>query len=208
MIAADAVIARGKFSIVTTGGQSVIDLYRYLRLVDADWQAWRVYWTDERCLPIDHTERNSRQTEDLWLRHVPIPKNQVFPIPAELGPAEAAESYSRILGREGQFDLVLLSLGEDGHVASIFPGMEAYDQTNSVVAVFNAPKYPAQRVSMSLRTLAGSRHSVLLSVGNRKCVALSAHISGKKQPSTMLAQMCGLEIWTDLRLASATELAG
>ncbi len=112
--AARAVERRGRFLVVLAGGRTPRDLYRMLRAADTDWSRWHVYFGDERCLPADDPERNSRQAADDWLAHVPIPADQVHVMPAEQGADEAAEAYAGVLRGVGDFDLVLLGLGEDG----------------------------------------------------------------------------------------------
>jgi 6-phosphogluconolactonase len=117
-----AIAARGAFSIVLAGGNTPRNIYRALCDADTDWSAWHVYFGDERCLPADDPERNSHMARSAWLDHVAIPSQQIHPIPGELGPETAADSYARELAEVGEFDLVLLGLGEDGHTASLFPG--------------------------------------------------------------------------------------
>jgi 6-phosphogluconolactonase len=191
----------GKFDFVITGGQSVIALYERLRIINTNWGAWRIFWSDERCYPINHPDRNSQQADDAWLRHVQIPKEQIFAIPSELGPTTAAKCYSQAIQRDSPFDLVLLSLGNDGHVASIFSGNEVEMEERLAIPVCDAPKDPPERVSMSLRSLAYTKTMMLLCVGDGKREALSAHVSGSLQPSTMLTQFCGHELWTETRHA-------
>lgn len=117
-----AIERHGKFMIVLAGGSTPRDVYRSLRGANADWLHWQVYFGDERCLPVDDPERNSAMAADAWLDHVPIPREQVHAIPAELGPNAGALEYAATLRDVGTFDLVLLGLGEDGHTASLFPG--------------------------------------------------------------------------------------
>lgn len=80
--AARAIEQRGQFVIVPAGGSTPRDAYRLLREQKADWPRWHVYFGDERCLPADNSERNSKMAADAWLDHVPIPTNQVHVIPA------------------------------------------------------------------------------------------------------------------------------
>lgn len=76
-----AIERRGRFLIVLAGGNTPRDIYRMLRAADTDWSRWQVYFGDERCLPADDAERNSRMAADAWLDHVPIPQHQVHAIP-------------------------------------------------------------------------------------------------------------------------------
>lgn len=146
--AARAINRRGRFLIVLAGGSTPCEVYRRLRSADADWSRWHVYLGDERCLPADDIGRNSRMAADAWLNHVPIPQDQVHAIPAECGASAAALAFADTLHGVGDFDLVLLGLGEDGHTASLFPcrGWGIAASAPDALAVFDAPKPPSQRV--------------------------------------------------------------
>jgi 6-phosphogluconolactonase len=186
----------GRFCLAITGGGSFIPIYRYLRNVETNWQAWHVYWTDERCVPDCDPERNSWQANEAWLGHVPIPTSQIFSIPAELGPNAAAEAYGQRLINEPAFDLVLLSLGEDGHVASVFPGKH-FSKAAVVLPILDSPKPPTMRVTLSLSRLANSSRLILLALGSSKQVALMGCRNGELMPATELEALSSLEIWAD-----------
>src|SRR5690606_1937549 len=81
-----AIAARGRFSIVLAGGTTPKQVYELLRHTDAEWDKWHVYHNDDRCLPVDHADRNSLMARQAWLDHVAIPADQIHDIPAELGP--------------------------------------------------------------------------------------------------------------------------
>ena len=95
--ATEAIERRGRFVVVLAGGNTPRALYESLRGADADWARWHVYFGDERCAPADDPERNSLMAASAWLDHVPIPAAQRHPIPAELGPLEAARRYAATL---------------------------------------------------------------------------------------------------------------
>ena len=149
--AQQAIARSGAFRIVLAGGNTPRAMYTQLRHAQGQWRYWHIYFGDERCLPADHAERNNVMADHAWLRHVDIPADQIHPIPAEKGPREAATAYSALLHAAGPFDLVLLGLGEDGHTASLFPGHDWGMQATApaALAVEDAPKPPAQRVSLS-----------------------------------------------------------
>jgi 6-phosphogluconolactonase len=168
--AARAIEQRGRFLIVLAGGNTPRGIYRMLHAADTDWSCWQVYFGDERCLPADSAERNSRMAADAWLNHVPIPQDQVHAIPAELGASAAALAYAETLRGVGDFDLVLLGLGEDGHTASLFPGRDwgVAASAPDALAVFDAPKPPPQRVSLSSARLSRTREVLFLVEGEAK----------------------------------------
>ncbi|MFM2440859.1 MAG: hypothetical protein RLZZ349_586, partial [Pseudomonadota bacterium] len=142
----EAIAKRGQFSIVLAGGNTPRAVYRLLRELNMDWSKWHIYHGDERCLPLDHEDRNSLMVEQVWLHYVGVPTSQVHDIPAELGPIDGAKAYAQTLSGVPTFDMVLLGLGEDGHTASLFPN-HALDNTADAVPVFNSPKPPAERIT-------------------------------------------------------------
>ncbi|MGE5027845.1 MAG: 6-phosphogluconolactonase [Betaproteobacteria bacterium] len=208
--AQQAIARSGKFSIVLAGGNTPRQVYGLLRSSDADWPRWHVYFGDERCQPPHHPERNSRMAAESWLDHVPIPRSQVHPIPAELGPEQAAVAYAKLLETEGEFDLVLLGLGEDGHTASLFPGREwgtGYESP-SVLAVFDAPKPPAQRVSLSAARLSRAGKVMFLVSGAGKRQAVADWRAGKSIPAGAIAPPGGVQVFLDEELAGGAISAG
>jgi 6-phosphogluconolactonase len=194
--AAGAIAARGEFRIVLAGGNTPRGVYRMLRSADADWRRWQVYFGDERCLPVGDPQRNSRMAGETWLDHVPVPGTAVHAIPGELGAAAAAQAYAAVLAPVGEFDLVLLGLGEDGHTASLFPGLELGRAADApdVLAVFEAPKPPAQRVTMSAARLARSRAVLFLVEGEGKRDAIARWRAGELLPAAAIRPPAGADV--------------
>ncbi|MBY0578795.1 MAG: 6-phosphogluconolactonase [Burkholderiales bacterium] len=193
---ADAAVGKtGSFRIVLAGGNTPKALYRKLRHMNAKWDAWEIYFGDERCLPPDHPERNSSMALDAWLSHVPIPMSRIHVIPAELGPEAGASSYARILKDAGKFDLVLLGLGEDGHTASLFPGKKWGDR--DAFPVFDAPKPPSERISMSASRLGFADGVFFLVSGESKRQAVTDWRSGKPIPASGIIPSSGIDIFIE-----------
>jgi 6-phosphogluconolactonase len=191
-----AIRERGRFSIVLAGGATPRAAYERLREAPARWSAWHVFFGDERCAPRDDPQRNSRMADEAWLAHAPIPRGQVHEIPAEWGPLEGAARYSRVLDGVDSFDLVLLGLGEDGHTASLFPGNECGQAPNSpdVLPVFNAPKPPSERISLSAHRLSRAEE-VLFMVGAGKDAALRRWLAREPIPARMIAPRRGVDVF-------------
>lgn len=201
--AAEALRQRGRFLIVLAGGETPQDIYRQLPTADTDWSAWHIYFGDERCLPPESTARNSRLAGAAWLDRVPIPAAQIHPIPAELGPGPGAAAYAATLSQIGDFDLVLLGLGEDGHTASLFPGLAWAEAAGDTVAVGNAPKPPPERVSLSAARLGRTRQLLFLIAGPGKRAAVHAWRSGQDIPARHVRPAAGLDVLLEKTLLEA-----
>lgn len=201
--AGQAIAARGAFRLVLAGGRTPCGVYRRLRNAEAAWSNWHIYFGDERCLPQDHPERNSRMAAECWLAASPIPPGQVQTIPAELGAKAAAAAYARTLAGLGDFDLVLLGLGEDGHVASLFPGQDpgAPPHALDALPVFGAPKPPPERVSLSAHRLSAARAVLFLVSGESKQPAVAAWLAGKGIPAAAIVPSAGVDILADFSVA-------
>jgi 6-phosphogluconolactonase len=203
LAAADrAIRARGQFHLVLAGGDTPHGAYRRLREASADWSVWNIYFGDERCLPADDSARNSRLAGETWLDYVFIPTVQLHAIPAELGAVQAAHAYDETLRAVGEFDLVLLGLGEDGHTASLFPGHEWGTAPASPVAlaVFDAPKPPPQRVSLSAARLSRARQVLFLVSGEAKHKAIFDWRAGKNIPARAITPVAGVDVLVESAL--------
>mgnify|MGYP005825832027 FL=1 len=131
---------------------------------------------------------------EAWLNHVPVPADQIHDIPAELGPVEGAKAYAETLKGVGDFDLVLLGLGEDGHTASLFPG-HIWDDSVDAFPVFNSPKPPAERISISARRLSQAREVIFLVTGAGKQEAVDNWRKGVTIPATVIRPEAGVDVY-------------
>jgi 6-phosphogluconolactonase len=197
--AGSALNERGAFHIVLAGGGTPRALYERLVGLSTDWSRWHIWFGDERCLPPDNAERNSRMAFDVWLGSVAIPPDQIHVPPAELGAPEAAKRYGQAMQGVGDFDLVLLGLGEDGHTASLFPGHDPGDKPDSpdTLAVFDAPKPPPQRLSLSARRLSRSRAVLFLVTGAGKREAVAKWRNVVPIPAATIRPAGGVDVFTE-----------
>lgn len=199
--AARAIASRGRFIVVLAGGTTPKSVYELLRSADTDWSKWHIYYNDDRCLPVDHPDRNSLMAEQVWLKHVSIPVNQIHAIPAELGPVQGAKSYAETLKGVGDFDLVLLGLGEDGHTASLFPG-KTWDDSVDAFPVFDAPKPPPERVSISRARLSKANEMLFLVTGAGKQQAVDDWRKGEPIPASQVTSKNGVDVYChDVKLS-------
>jgi 6-phosphogluconolactonase len=159
---------KGSFHIALTGGQTAKLIYQELKYLNTEWSNWFFYFGDERCLPKNHPDLNSHMAEETILKNIPLDNEHVFKIPSYLGPKKGAYEYSTILRSSPTFDLVLLGLGEDGHIASLFPGKDHTLELSTVIPIFDSPKPPKHRVSLSLNAINSSDSIILFAKGKNK----------------------------------------
>jgi 6-phosphogluconolactonase len=194
-VADESIEKYGSFLIVLAGGSTPKSVYQLLAKENADWANWHVYHNDDRCLPVDHVDRNSKMARDAWLNHVAIPQDQIHDIPAELGNTEGAKAYAETLAGVRTFDLVILGLGEDGHTASLFPN-QPVDNSADAVPVFNSPKPPAERVTISQSRLDNTHGVIFLVTGAGKQDAVNNWLNGVAIPATLIAPSCGVDVYS------------
>lgn len=163
-------------SVVLTGGTIAIDAYEALDAGTVDWTNVDFYWGDERFVPEGHADRNDQQAKDAFLTRLGVPDERIHAMPAhgcDQSTAEAADAYGDTLPRD-PFDVVLLGVGPDGHVASLFPGFAQLHETQRrVVEVFDSPKPPPVRVTMTFPTLNNADAVWFLVAGEGKAEAVA-----------------------------------
>jgi 6-phosphogluconolactonase len=188
----DAQAAHGSASVVLTGGRIAEKIYTALRTSPArdavDWSRVDLWWGDERFLPAGDPDRNETQARAVLLDALPVPADRVHPMPASDGPdgadpEAAAARYADELASAGdaalpRFDVVLLGIGEDGHVASIFPGHPVGAETRPVSAVRDSPKPPPIRTTLTLPTLNTAEDVWILASGEGKADAVGWALNG------------------------------
>ncbi|MCS6787522.1 MAG: 6-phosphogluconolactonase [Thiobacillaceae bacterium] len=204
--AAEAIAARGAFHLVLAGGATPLPLYAALAAQPHDYTRWQLWFGDERCLPADDPQRNSRAVQQAWLDKVLIPPGNVHVIPAERGPQAAAAAYAEALRAVDRFDLVLLGLGEDGHTASLFPGQDwgEAEDAPAVLPVYAAPKPPPERVSLSARRLAQTQQALFLVQGAGKRAAVAAWRRGERIPAAAIRPPGGVTVLLDVEAWEGT----
>jgi len=173
MLMREAIASDGECRIVLAGGRTPGAVYDVLCThADIDWVRVRVFIGDERCVPPHHADSNFAMIERALLSRVSIPAAQVHRMRGEIDAAAAAAEYDAIVAALGEprFHVVLNGVGADGHTASLFPGDASItgEQRWSVAARAPAPFAVPQRVTLSLRALNATRHSVTLCTGDDK----------------------------------------
>jgi len=184
-IAKKSITGKGHFSIVLTGGKSILYLYKKLSDADSNFDKWHVYLSDERFLPKNHQERNDRIISKIWLNNNRIPKKNIHFIQAELGLDKARKKYEEKLDMVGTFDIVLLSIGDDGHISSLFPG-HIYNNFQSVVIEKNSPKPPKERISISYQRLNNTKNLFKVIIGESKRPIVRRLLKGERLPANFI----------------------
>jgi len=192
----DAQAGRGTAALVLTGGGVGTASLAELRATPArdavDWGRLDVWWGDERFLPAGDPDRNETAARAALLDSVDLDPARVRPMPAADGPdggdAEAAANrYAAMLSAAARpedhgpvpgFDVLLLGIGVDGHVASVFPESPAVYETRSVVAVRGAPKPPPTRLTLTLPAINAAREVWVVAAGEDKAAAVRLALSG------------------------------
>lgn len=169
------------YTIALPGGRSPRGLFDLLKDAEIPWHRIKLYFTDERCLSPASTESNYNLVHRLLLRYINIPVKNIFRIKGEAVPEEAARDYDLILKDTLDypgFDLLILGLGNDCHIASLFPHSASLkEKTRLALPVFNTPVAP--RVTITPPVIKASRKVVLLVPGREKEKAFKKLIDAK-----------------------------
>jgi 6-phosphogluconolactonase len=202
----DAFAARGGASVVLTGGGIGTKVLAELAAAPArdaiDWPHLDIWWGDERFVPAGDPDRNETGARAALLDHVGVDPARVHAMPGPDGPdgddpeaaaaryaawlADAALAGTALAGTGGSgghgpvpsFDVLMLGIGPEGHVASLFPGQPALGDSRPVVAVRDSPKPPPTRLSLTLPSLQAAREVWILASGEEKADAVALALTG------------------------------
>jgi 6-phosphogluconolactonase len=219
----DAQAQRGQASVVLTGGRIAGALHRAVRELPAsdavDWSRVDVWWGDERFLPSGHPDRNETQAREALLDALPLDPARVHPMPAsddpDTGddPEAAAAAYARTLAAAARpgtavlphLDVLMLGVGEDGHVASVFPEHPVAYETRPVSAVRGSPKPPPVRLTLTPPTLNTAEEVWLVAAGSDKSRAVGLALAGAGPVQVPAAGVRGVHrtLWLLDRAAAA-----
>lgn len=193
-----SITERERFLIALNGGSTPTRLFQLL-MTDyrekADWSKVYVFWGDERCVPPGDAGSSYGQARDILLSHVLIPDSNIHRIKGELGPAEASKDYSLTLKEFAspplewpRFDLVYLGMGEDGHTASLFPGLPVDVSGPTMPITAHYQDRPANRVTLTPIVFNSARMIVFMATGEKKAIPLAEVLSDRYDPAQYPAQ--------------------
>lgn len=203
-LAAQAVQARGRFTVALAGGSTPAALYGLLSRPpyreQVPWERTLIFFGDERCVPPDHPWSNYHMARKTLLDHVPVPPEHIYRMAGELPPGAAAAGYAALLRQafhlrgaaRPQFDLILLGMGEDGHTASLFPDMPALQERRRLVVATQVPEHvqpPVARITLTLPVLNAACHVMFLVTG-----------AGKAEKARAVLEPMSLESASESRL--------
>jgi len=199
--AAEAVKAKGSFTVALSGGSTPKGLFSLL-VTDAGlraqvpWEKVQFFWGDERHVTPDHSDSNFRMANEAMLSKVPA--KQVFRIKGEYEDAgKAADEYEQVLrdtfklapGQLPRFDLVLLGMGPDGHTASLFPGTKALAEKKRLVVSNWVGKFYTDRITMTAAVLNNAATVMFMAGGDDKQQPLKAVLEGPYEPEQLPSQL-------------------
>lgn len=189
--------ANDRFTLALSGGSTPKHLYQRLAAADfaarLDWPRVHLFWGDERCVPPDDPASNYRLARETLLDHLSIPSVNIHRIPGEQEPAQAAARYDRRLrdffGGLPRFDLILLGLGDDGHIASLFPHTPALQERHRYAVHSTAPVPPIHRVTLTLPVINAAARVLFLVSGAGKAAILRRVLEGEATADDLPAQL-------------------
>jgi 6-phosphogluconolactonase len=206
----DAQAERGTASVVLTGGRIAKKVLETVKDAPAaaaiDWAHVDLWWGDERFLPAGDAERNETQARAALLDALPLDPARVHAMPADegQGPEAAAARYAAELGDPlPPFDVLMLGVGEDGHVASLFPEHPVLNETGTTAAVHNSPKPPPNRVTLTMPTIQTADEVWLIAAGPDKTTSVGAALNGDKTKPAAHATGVSRTYWLLDRAAAA-----
>ena len=173
-----ALAARRFFSVALPGGSVGSTFFPRLARAAVDWSRTEFFWGDERAVPASDPESNFGLARSLWLEPAGVPASRIHRMEADVpDPEAAARAYSdamvRLLGAPPRLDLVLLGVGPDGHVCSLFPGHPLLrDEGRYVAVVRDSPKPPPRRLTLTMPVLTAAELVVVAVLGRGKAEVL------------------------------------
>lgn len=176
-----ALDAEPRVTLCLTGGSTPVPAYEQLsRAEGIEWDRVHVFWGDERSVPPDHEDSNYAMAKRTLLDPAGIPTSNVHKMPGECPNEKGAKVYEQALeqffGDDLRFDVLHLGMGDDGHTASLFPGIPQLDVTDRrVVATQSPPSSPVRdRISLTFPTLAQARLCLVAAAGESKRTAFGS----------------------------------
>lgn len=190
----DACIGKGYCNIMLTGGRSAEIIYRELAsILRCESSVLNFYFGDERCVGPDDLESNYRLANESLFKRLDAKLVRIYRIKGEAEPKQEAERYANVL--PNSIDVLLLSIGEDGHIASLFPGDIASLQAPGKMVAVSAPKKPNRRISITKDVIKSSARIFCFVQGEAKGAALLSVFTEKGTVEEVPAKLVKNGTW-------------
>lgn len=207
--AKECVQEKGKFFAALSGGSTPRAMHRLLAeepyCLDMPWKGVHLFWVDDRCVAHTDPASNYGAAQEDLLDRIPVPPNQVHPMPRHMLPEQGAIQYevelkkSLPLDQDGLplFDLIVLGIGQDGHTASLLPGQAALDETEKWVVAVKGGDPDVHRLTLTFPVLNRGRQIVFLASGKEKASILKAVLEDRTRrlPAQRIQPVSGNLIW-------------
>eukprot|EP00898_Chlorokybus_atmophyticus_P004001 jgi/Chlat1/4601/Chrsp290S04345 len=224
-----SIAKNGVFTLVLSGGSQIKMLGRLANppyAVQCDFTKWHVFWADERCVPLTSEDSNYKGAWDMFLSKVSIPREQIYHLKEGVPCDQAATAYHETLlslvkrgtlavaeSNFPRFDMILLGMGPDGHVASLFPNHPLLKESTAwVKPIFDSPKPPPERITLTLPVLNSASQVVFAAAGAGKAEMVHKVLEEEQAwgslPAQLVRPMAGSVMWlTDSEAASQLSTA-
>jgi 6-phosphogluconolactonase len=224
-LAREAIAQKGGFTVAISGGSMLKALSLFSQVQDADFSKWWVLFVDERNVPHSSNDSTYKGAKATFLDVVDLPSAQVLEIHEGLSAEQAATNYegrmldipTSVLPRDDAgmpvLDCILLGVGPDGHIASLFPNSPALGATKSwILPIPDSPKPPPERITFSLSAINAARSCIVLATGTGKAEIVHRVLECQSLPGALPAQLVrpqnGTVTWIlDVESSSALEIA-
>ena len=169
-------------NVILAAGNSISKTLGLLSSVDADWPNVNWYLADERCVDVESNLRNDKQIADILRNSLGARYGFIFSPSSYLTPKEAADEYASRIEQINMFDLCLLGMGNDGHIASLLPNHRALSSNRVCCEVTDSPNPPTQRITLTLKMFAQVESRILVTTGSGKSDAVTDYTTNPKSP--------------------------
>lgn len=201
--------SKDDFNIALSGGSTPKNIFKYLAAQHHNtirWHKVKFFWGDERCVPPNDSESNYKMAYETLLSRLKIPDSNIFRIKGENDTQNEAKEYSELVVKQlsqinniPKFDLIMLGLGEDGHIASIFPNQKELLQSEKIYAAAVHPDTGQKRITLTGRVINNALTTVFIVTGNNKAKVVDEIINQKKNykyyPASSIKSQSGELYW-------------
>jgi 6-phosphogluconolactonase len=207
--AKDCVMQTDLFTVALSGGSTPRDMHKLLAeepyASEIPWSKTHIFWVDERCVGVDDPASNFGLAKKDFLERIPIPLEQIHPMPGECAPEEGAKNYHKEMEKVFQtkeedlpvFDLIFLGMGKDGHTASLFPGGKPSHAPGRWVIAVKGGDPNVYRLTLTYEVLNRAKRVTFLVSGKEKAPTVKTVLANKdaRLPAQKIQPLKGKLTW-------------